>query len=362
MLLLMNTPFCDDYNGASPYAPDEASTAMVLYVPNNDGASPHVPHDDKNDDDDADWGWLSPSIMVCEQREPLSAASANDENSESSDDDSSVSNLDSPLLSYDEAEAIKAYTRCSKKVNGALRNARNQVIPEAVQKQIDSINSGLGKFPSFVGTTFRGCGEDVKDYFDLSPGQIFCDSAFLSTTKEEEMTENFGGAFYTFVITCKQKGKYISDYDCFDGEDESEEEVLFPPETRFLITKVEEFTIWMTEEVVEKEVQQQQQQQEPLLVLMNTPYWISEEIVEKEEPMLLLMNTPFFDEYNSALPLGSQAVVDPPAPSVPADLSMANSFSELGSQWIDGRRRSARLQPQLGSVFVKGLRRSARLL
>jgi hypothetical protein len=227
-------------------------------------------------------------------------------------------------LTSDEAKAIYDYTYCSDKVNGALRNAHSQVIPETVQTQVDNINSGLEKLPSFDGTTFRGCGRDVEDYFDLSPGQIFCDHAFLSTTKDIEVTETFGDAEYLFVITCKQKGKYISEYDCYDG-DATEEEVLFPPETRFLITKVEECKIWMTE------------------------------IVEEED----------HSHDDSALSLGSHAVlVDPPAPLVAAaeDLSMADSFSELGSHWIDGRRRSSRLQPQLGSVFVNGFRRSARLL
>jgi hypothetical protein len=50
--------------------------------------------------------------------------------------------------------------------------------------------------------------------------------------------------------------------------------------------------------------------------------------------VLLLMNTPWYDEYGaSALPLGDLAVLDPPTPLAAAeDLSMANSFSELGSQ------------------------------
>jgi hypothetical protein len=71
-----------------------------------------------------------------------------------------------------------------------LWNAKNQVIPTTIHKQIDNItNSGLEKLQSFVGTTFKGCGDDVKDYFDLSPGQIVCDYAFLSTTKDKSYRE-----------------------------------------------------------------------------------------------------------------------------------------------------------------------------
>jgi hypothetical protein len=283
-----------------------AAANKQFYNSNNNRAL----HDDDDDDD-----WVTSSSnrvrMLLAPDDPLFADLMNDDP------------RNDPLLTSDEAEAIRAYTVCSDKVNGALRNAHNQVITETIQTQIDNINSGLGKLPSFVGTTFRGCGRDVEDYFDLSPGQVFCDHAFLSTTKDIEVTENFGDADYLFVVTCKQKGKDIGDYDCnADVEDISEEEVLFPPETRFLITKVEECKIWMTE------------------------------IVEE-------MNTPGFDDQND-----SQAVVDPPASLVVVaeELSMADSFSELGSQWVDGQRRSARLQPQLGSVFVNGLRRSARRL
>jgi hypothetical protein len=63
------------------------------------------------------------------------------------------------------------------------------------------------------------------------------------------------------VIPCKQKGKYTSDYDCYD-EHETEKDVHFPQETQFLITKVEEYTIWMTDIVEEKKL---------VLLLMNTP-------------------------------------------------------------------------------------------
>jgi hypothetical protein len=102
--------------------------------------------------------------------------------------------------------------------------------------------------------------------------------------------------------------------------------------------------------------------------------------------MLLLMNAPCFDQYKTALPLEAQALDDddgdegeiisggnddegevlvPPcsaALSIPAHVPTADALDGLGSQWVNGLRRSARHQPKMGSVYVNGLRRSARRL
>jgi hypothetical protein len=52
-----------------------------------------------------------------------------------------------------------------------------------------------------------------------------------------------------------------------------------------------------------------------------------------------------------------------PALSIPAaDVPTADNLDGLGSQWVNGVRRSARHQPHMGSVYVNGLRRSARRL
>jgi hypothetical protein len=64
---------------------------------------------------------------------------------------------------------------------------------------------------------------------------------------------------------------------------------------------------------------------------------------------------------------GGEALVPPssPALSIPTDVPTADEDlvdDSMGTQWVNGVRRSARHQPRMGSVFVNGLRRSARRL
>jgi hypothetical protein len=113
-------------------------------------------------------------------------------------------------------------------------------------------------------------------------------------------------------------------------------EVLFPPATKFLITKVEKGK--------EDEVDQ---------VCMT-------ELVD--EPS----NTDVVgDAAESEAPVEVPATVETSA--MAAVLSTNNRLGvtashDSGSVWVNGVRRSARHQPKMGSVFVNGLRRSARLL
>jgi hypothetical protein len=115
------------------------------------------------------------------------------------------------------------------------------------------------------------------------------------------------GPGVTFEIECKQKGKSIIHY---HTAGDAEQEVLFPPSTKFLITKVAkksdgEDLVWMTE----------------------------------------IVDEPSMTDVVAAL-------VVPPV----------DTLNVLGSHWVNGVRRSARHQPKMGSVFVNGLRRSARRL
>jgi hypothetical protein len=64
---------------------------------------------------------------------------------------------------------------------------------------------------------------------------------------------------------------------------------------------------------------------------------------------------------------GGEVLIPPssPALSIPADVPTADEDlvdDSMGTQWVNGVRRSARHQPMMGSVFVNGLRRSARRL
>jgi hypothetical protein len=65
---------------------------------------------------------------------------------------------------------------------------------------------------------------------------------------------------------------------------------------------------------------------------------------------------------------GGEVLIPPSSPaalSIPADVPTADDDlvdGSMGTQWVNGVRRSARHQPKMGSVFVNGLRRSARRL
>jgi hypothetical protein len=113
-------------------------------------------------------------------------------------------------------------------------------------------------------------------------------------------------------------------------------EVLFPPATKFLITKVEK---------------------------------------GKEDEVDQVCMTELVDEPSNTDVVGDAAETEAPV-EVPATVetsAMAAVLStnnrlgvtashDSGSVWVNGVRRSARHQPKMGSVFVNGLRRSARLL
>ena len=62
--------------------------------------------------------------------------------------------------------------------------------------------------------------------------------------------------------------------------------------------------------------------------------------------------------------IGEDEAAAVPSVAVPSPIQqqpIADSLAELGSQWINGVRRSSRFQTQMGTVYVNGLRRSARL-
>ena len=81
-----------------------------------------------------------------------------------------------------------------------------------------------------------------------------------------------------------------------------------------------------------------------------------------------IVNSSAVEEVDENTTIGEDEAVTFEAPSpietvpIPSKQQpVSDAHSNMGSQWIGGCRRSARLQPQMGTVFVKGLRRSARL-
>ena len=96
----------------------------------------------------------------------------------------------------------------------------------------DEINSALGKFPSFQGSiVYRGQSSQKTRLLD--PTVPFESAQFLSTSISNTAASNFGDGALLVIRTAKAgSGKHIVNYSA-DGT--SEDEVLFPPHTRFRV-------------------------------------------------------------------------------------------------------------------------------
>ena len=148
------------------------------------------------------------------------------------------------MITSAEARAIACYTNDDYMVINR-EHREGDLSPETL-KSTALIKAALDKLPSFEGTVYRGFEQSIKGLYDLSVGKVFCDPAFFSTSEKENVADDFGSKFHFFVIKCKKAGKSIRKYSCH----RKEEEVLFPPGTKFLITKVEGNKVWM-EEIVD---------------------------------------------------------------------------------------------------------------
>ena len=237
--------------------------------------------------------------------------------------------------------------------------------------------SGLPKLPSYSGKVWRATGR-LPASVDLREGKIFCDKAFLSTSTKKSVAHE--GIFLTstggvvFEIT-HFSGKEITS---ISVEGEKECEVLFLPETPFEITKVERGKtlyhgiktnvtyVWMTEVGYDDK-------QPPLEAKDDTKASTSQPKAPVPEPAAAHGGDEEEIVESDPIPVPVEAVVTPEARvTVTVDTSesasdevsttTSHASDDLGSQWINGRRRSARLQSPLGSLYVSGLRRSARLI
>lgn len=156
-------------------------------------------------------------------------------------------------LDHTLADCIGVYTSNKfKEINKALRDEKklNKPMQDEMVKLVKGITAGLEALQTYnvPGGKFlyRGAdGQAVRQYHDLEPGKMFCDAGFLSTSRKKAKAMQFvmEDDDILFVISNVQKGKYIAPY----SHMKYEEEVLFPPGTDFLITKVEGDTVWMTE-------------------------------------------------------------------------------------------------------------------
>ena len=237
-----------------------------------------------------------------------------------------------------EGMAITEYTsEAYQKINGALRKQGVPLSPE-MEELVKNIESGASKLPTFLREEplYRGSASDIYKYQDICPGKVFCDPAFLSVSKNKDIAvKDFGGEDgVLFMITCRKEGKAIKAY----SEIPEEDEVLFPPSTRFMITKVEGKHVWMTELLESEDL---------LVVDPSGGFGFTCKLSDMDLPN---MDDDDFD------------INGPPPPPCSTPKPTLVNDDWLGSVTVNGKRRSARHQEPIGSIFQNGCRRSARLM
>ncbi|KAG7361553.1 ADP-ribosyltransferase exoenzyme [Nitzschia inconspicua] len=254
----------------------------------------------------------------------------------------------------DERQANYDYT-CGElcdEMNSALRK-QDASVPPQIEEKVQLITKGLSKLPPLKSGTclWRGSGSDLDQYFVLQPGQVFCDPGCFSTSTDESTAMNFmredGDDLegILFSITYKMSGKAIH----FLSACRDEAEVVYPPSTKFIITKREGNKVFMTE-LVEDEV-------EGSAVSLIS----GAEEVPEAEIISVTVHGPSEDE-NIGNPVEEEIIASGQRVRAPKTTNVVMENDGLGTLFVDHRRRWARLQEPVGSVFRNGRRRSARLM
>jgi hypothetical protein len=138
-------------------------------------------------------------------------------------------------LAADEITAIRAYSaESSAEVNAALRGVGK--ISAQTQTSIANIKSGLNKLPSFSGKLFRSESLPIREAEEFyKEGKTVVCQGFTSTSKVAPPAQREGNIALTIQATGKA-GKDISAV-----TEHAEQEVLFLPDTRFVVEKAERF-------------------------------------------------------------------------------------------------------------------------
>ena len=145
------------------------------------------------------------------------------------------SGVKSGALSEAEMVAVHAYTRGDgyyDRLNEALRTGKADRI-SSVAPMANVLDNALDKMPKHKGTVYRVT--DLPDHVSKSikQGNVFSDPAFMSTS-QKDMGKAFGSQ-YRFTIFNPKSGRDVKAYSKYSSEDE----VLFPRQTKFDILKVD---------------------------------------------------------------------------------------------------------------------------
>jgi hypothetical protein len=228
---------------------------------------------------------------------------------------------------------------------------------------------------------YRGLRFATK-YYKLERGEIICDKAFVSTSSRSDFSRSFGKHSkeqYLFEITGHFSGKDVGKF--------GEAEVLFPPGCTFLVDRVEGNHVWMHE--VQLPRSNELSEQVDLTVSNATPKVAQpfpREVMDCDPPPPTMETAILNNGASEGLQIETSkahAIIgerEAPVERIDSGIAqgrqgattirasqrqssrLSSCTDELGSIWVEGRRRSARNQQQIGSIFMKGLRRSARLL
>lgn len=144
--------------------------------------------------------------------------------------------------------AIKNYTGPKyEKMNKALRSGdvgKDEKLKTQIDAVIKALKKDSDKLPVFQGTVYRGACLPESIVETLVPGAFFSDKAFFSTSRNKAKASQFksNDQAVLFEIT-SGTGRQVAKF----SKHKEEDEVLFLPNTRFEITKVEGKVVTMKE-------------------------------------------------------------------------------------------------------------------
>lgn len=136
-------------------------------------------------------------------------------------------------LTEEETVSVYAYTMpdqlddrcCYRAINDSLRYGLSGLEPV-----VDAISGALSKLPPFVGLVIRRTNL-LDGVLHLSPGAVFYDKAFLSTSNNLDREMHFGRDDLSIWSV---GGRDISAFSAIPGE----REVLFAPSTRLCLSSI----------------------------------------------------------------------------------------------------------------------------
>ncbi|MGO9153601.1 ADP-ribosyltransferase [Mycobacterium sp.] len=132
-------------------------------------------------------------------------------------------------LTWDDRLALADYTGSGyEDLNRALRS---DALDASHHARIDALNNALEKLPAYQGPVIRGTNLPPEVLDQYRPGEIITEDAFLSTTTNTAVARSptFAGNVEFRILS--STGRDISSLSMFPGE----QEILFPPGTRFYI-------------------------------------------------------------------------------------------------------------------------------